>query len=143
MQDGPGRAANATEHHCRAGIAHDARRGTRLLRQPAQSRHRRPGERGHRHAGERGRHRQHKHGHGHACEQTSRALAASYDGQSWTIASVPALAHGSSEFNAVSCPSANYCVAVGEGGGPGGTTFSNAALTGFWNGQSWTLVGAS
>jgi hypothetical protein len=77
-------------------------------------------------------------------EQTSHALAASYDGRSWTIASVPALAHGgTSEFKAVSCPSVNYCVAVGEGGGPGGTTFSNAALTGFWNGQGWKLVGAS
>jgi hypothetical protein len=76
-------------------------------------------------------------------EQASQALAASYDGQSWTIASVRALAQGSSEFNAVTCPSANYCVAVGEGGGPGGTTFSNAALTGFWNGKSWKLVGAS
>lgn len=77
-------------------------------------------------------------------EQTSHALAASYDGRSWTIASVPALAHGgTSEFNAVSCRSATFCVAVGEGGGPGGTTFSNAALTGFWNGESWKLVGAS
>jgi hypothetical protein len=77
-------------------------------------------------------------------EQTSHALAASYDGRSWTIASVPVLAHGgTSEFHAVSCPSAKYCVAVGEGGGPGGTTFSNAALTGFWNGKSWKLVSAS
>jgi hypothetical protein len=78
-------------------------------------------------------------------EQTSHALALSYDGRRWTQASVPALhkGRGTSAFNGVSCASASFCVAVGERGGPGGNLFSNAALTGFWNGKSWKLVTAS
>jgi hypothetical protein len=76
-------------------------------------------------------------------EQTSRALALSYDGH-WTAGIVPRLANGgSSAFSRVSCVSATDCVAVGEGGGPGKTLFSSAALTAFWNGKSWKLVGAS
>jgi hypothetical protein len=39
--------------------------------------------------------------------------------------------------------SATDCAAVGEGGGPGKTLFSSTALTAFWNGKSWKLVGAS
>ena len=77
-------------------------------------------------------------------EQTSHALTLAYDGRSWIAISVPALPHGgSSAFQAVSCPSARNCVAVGEGGGPGGTLFSNAALTAFWNGKTWKLVAAA
>ncbi len=77
-------------------------------------------------------------------QQTSRALAESYDGRSWTMARVPALPKGaSSAFSAVSCVSATWCAAVGAGGGPGGQLFSGAALTGFWNGKSWRLVTAS
>jgi hypothetical protein len=76
-------------------------------------------------------------------EQTSRALALSYDGH-WTTGIVPRLANGgSSAFSSVSCVSAIDCVAVGEGGGPGKTLFSSSALTAFWNGRSWKLVGAS
>jgi hypothetical protein len=57
---------------------------------------------------------------------------------------VPPLANGgTSAFTSVSCVSATDCVAVGEGGGPGKTLFSSAALTAFWNGKSWKLVGAS
>jgi hypothetical protein len=64
--------------------------------------------------------------------------------RSWTTANVPPLIHGgSSAFSAVSCWSATGCVAVGEGGGPNGSLFSDAALTGFWNGKDWKLVGAS
>jgi hypothetical protein len=81
---------------------------------------------------------------GNGSEQTSHALALAYDGRSCTTARVPALPHGgTSAFQAVSCPSAKNCVAVGEGGGPGGTLYSNAALTAFWNGKSWKLVAAS
>lgn len=77
-------------------------------------------------------------------EETSHGLALTYDGRSWTTASVPPLIHGgSSAFNAVSCWSAAGCVAVGEGGGPNGSLFSDAALTAFWNGKGWKLVGAS
>lgn len=67
----------------------------------------------------------------------SVALAVSYHGRSWTRARVPALPKGgTSAFNGVSCMSATWCVAVGEGGGPGGQLFSGAALTAFWNGKS-------
>ncbi len=78
-------------------------------------------------------------------QQASRALAVSYNGRSWTTARVPALPKGSgaTQFQGVSCVSAAFCVAVGEGGGSGGNLFSNAALTGFWNGKSWKLVTAS
>jgi hypothetical protein len=76
-------------------------------------------------------------------EETSHALAISYNGH-WTTGSVPPLANGgASAFTSVSCVSATDCVAVGEGGGPGETLFSSAALTAFWNGKSWKLVGAS
>jgi hypothetical protein len=50
---------------------------------------------------------------------------------------------GTSAFNGISCLSATDCVAVGAGGGAGGLLFSNAAVTGFWNGKSWHLVTAS
>jgi hypothetical protein len=77
-------------------------------------------------------------------EQTSQAVADVYNGRSWAPRSVPALPHGgTSQFQGVSCASASFCVAVGEGGGPGGNLFSSAALTGFWNGKSWRLVTAS
>jgi hypothetical protein len=77
-------------------------------------------------------------------QQTSHALAVSSHGRSWTRARVPALPKGgTSAFNGVSCVSATWCVAVGEGGGPGGQLFSGAALTAFWNGKSWRLVTAS
>ena len=76
-------------------------------------------------------------------EETTHALAISYDGH-WTTGTVPPLANGgTSAFSSVSCVSATDCVAVGEGGGPGGTLFSSAALTAFWNGKIWKLVGAS
>jgi hypothetical protein len=76
-------------------------------------------------------------------EQTSHALAISYNGH-WTTGIVPRLANGgTSAFSGVSCVSATDCVAVGEGGFPGKTLFSSAALTAFWNGKNWKLVGAS
>jgi hypothetical protein len=77
-------------------------------------------------------------------EETSQAVADVYNGRSWTPRTVPALPRGgTSQFQGVSCVSVSFCAAVGEGGGPGGTLFSGTALTGFWNGKSWTLVTAS
>jgi hypothetical protein len=77
-------------------------------------------------------------------QQTSHALAVSDDGRSWTTVRVPALPKGgTSAFNDLSCVSAKWCVAVGEGGGPDGRLFSGAALTAFWNGKSWGLITAS
>jgi hypothetical protein len=77
-------------------------------------------------------------------EETSHATAESFNGRSWAPMPVPVLANGgTSQFEAVSCASARYCVAVGEGGGPGHTLYSSAALTGLWNGTGWRLVRAS
>jgi len=76
-------------------------------------------------------------------QDTSHALAVSYDGRSWTTTRVPALRNGgSSALNGVSCVSAAWCAAVGEGGGPDGQLLSGAALTAFWNGKTWRLVTA-
>jgi hypothetical protein len=77
-------------------------------------------------------------------EETSHALAASYNGSTWKAATVPAPAGGgTSAFSSVSCVSATFCVAGGEGGGAQDLLFSSAAFTGFWNGMSWTEVPAS
>lgn len=77
-------------------------------------------------------------------EQTSHALAAYYNGRTWTTAVVPArTGDGTSAFSGVSCVSARDCVAVGEGGGPGGLLFSSAAFSAFWNGESWKVVPAA
>lgn len=77
-------------------------------------------------------------------QQTSHALAVSYDGRSWTTASVPALPdRGTSAFTGVSCVSATWCMAVGEGGGPRRQLLSGTPLTAIWNGKSWRLVTAA
>jgi len=50
-----------------------------------------------------------------AVAHTGRAAAATLNGKTWTIAKLPALRTGrASLFDAVSCPSASYCVAVGH-----------------------------
>jgi hypothetical protein len=57
---------------------------------------------------------------------------------------VPARAHAASgAFSAATCLSAKDCVAVGAGGGAGSLLLSRAALTGFCNGKTWKLLGAS
>jgi len=76
-----------------------------------------------------------------ATGHTGRAAAVSWNGKAWRVTGVPAPAKGSASlFNAVSCLSAAYCVAVGQEG-PLSTTQGNG-LTGFWNGKGWKLVAA-
>jgi hypothetical protein len=76
-------------------------------------------------------------------EETSRALAVSYDGKTWKEASVPAPAGVGSIFTAVSCVSATDCVAVGGRGGPDSGLTSSTAFTGVWNGTTWKAVAAT
>jgi hypothetical protein len=66
------------------------------------------------------------------------ATAASYNGTSWTIQSVPAPAAGRTTiFSGVSCLTGARCNAVGE---TGLTTATKAAtMTGAWNGTAWKL----
>jgi hypothetical protein len=72
---------------------------------------------------------------------TGKAAAASWNGTSWTVKSVPAPAKGkASLFNGVTCRSATFCAAVGELG-PASSS-NGSGLSGFWNGTSWKLVTA-
>ena len=75
--------------------------------------------------------------------QTSHALAASYDGKTWEVASVPAPAGVGTTFTAVSCVSATDCVAVGDRGGPASALDSSVAFTSVWNGTTWKAVAAA
>jgi hypothetical protein len=69
------------------------------------------------------------------------AAAVSWNGKKWTALTVPGPAKGdSSTFEAVSCPKASDCVAIGEVGKSGGTTTS--PIAGYWNGKSWKLAAA-
>ncbi len=71
------------------------------------------------------------------------SFAELWNGAVWSVVSVPGPKGFGTGVYGVSCGSATSCVAVGEGGGAGGTLSSAAALTGFWNGKSWRLVTAS
>jgi hypothetical protein len=75
--------------------------------------------------------------------ETSHALAVSYDGKTWKVASVPAPAGVGSTFTAVSCASATDCVAVGWRGGPDSPLASSTAFTAVWNGTTWRAVAAA
>lgn len=67
------------------------------------------------------------------------AAAAVWNGKAWAATPVPAPSKGkASLFNAVTCRSATYCVAVGQVG-PAFST-NGVSLSGFWNGSHWRLV---
>jgi hypothetical protein len=67
---------------------------------------------------------------------TGRARVANWNGKAWTIADLPALDAGRADvFNAVSCPSATECVAVGHYGTS--KTLLGAGWAGVWNGTTW------
>jgi hypothetical protein len=69
------------------------------------------------------------------------AAALSWNGKKWTALTVPGPAKGdSSNFEAVSCPKASDCVAVGDTGKSGGTITS--PIAGYWNGKAWKLAAA-
>ena len=65
-------------------------------------------------------------------------MAASWNGRSWTVQNVPSPSGVLTDapLNAVSCPSATDCMAVGIAGtGRGGPTLAEQ-----WNGTAWTIV---
>jgi hypothetical protein len=67
---------------------------------------------------------------------TGKAAAATWNGKAWTIAKLPALHSGRSDvFNAVSCPSATRCVAVGQY--EPNKTQIGTGWAGIWNGKTW------
>jgi len=62
-------------------------------------------------------------------------LAESWDGTRWSLVRSPNRGRGGNQLVAVSCVSANACMAVGfTQGGPGGT------LAESWNGTRWSVV---
>jgi hypothetical protein len=72
---------------------------------------------------------------------TGRAAAAQWNGKSWTSTPVtPPGAGKATLFDAVTCRSASFCVAVGLAG-PFGQS-AGTGLSGFWNGKTWKLVAA-
>lgn len=74
-------------------------------------------------------------------DNSGKAAAATWDGKTWKVVSVPAPAKGkSSLLQGVSCPLKAGCVAAGKTG-PTGSTAGNG-LSGFWNGKNWRLVTA-
>jgi hypothetical protein len=70
---------------------------------------------------------------------TGKAAAATWNGKTWTIAKLPALHAGRSDvFNAVSCPSATQCVAVGQY--EPNKAQLGTGWTGIWNGKTWKQI---
>ena len=69
----------------------------------------------------------------------SAALAERWDGAAWTVQSTPADPTGSTNatLEAVSCPSATFCMAVGKSVDE--ATGRSRSLVAQWNGTSWTL----
>jgi hypothetical protein len=59
-------------------------------------------------------------------------LAERWNGTTWAIQHTPTPPGSDSVFNAVSCPSATDCVAVGQD--------SSGPLAARWNGTTWTLL---
>jgi len=72
---------------------------------------------------------------------TGRAAAAQWNGKGWTSTPVTPPGGGKATlFDAVTCRSASFCVAVGLAG-PYGQS-AGTGLSAFWNGKSWRLVAA-
>jgi hypothetical protein len=67
------------------------------------------------------------------------AIAESWNGSAWSLMSVPQPAHRYNvQLNGVSCASADYCMAVGQGIDKVGANPTDA-LTELWNGSTWTI----
>ena len=67
------------------------------------------------------------------------AVAESWNGGRWTVATPPTPADSvEGDLNTVSCPSARYCVAVGESA----TTAGSSVLVDSWNGRTWREMAA-
>jgi hypothetical protein len=72
---------------------------------------------------------------------TGRAAAVQWNGEGWTSTPVTPPGGGKATlFDAVTCRSASFCVAVGLAG-PYGQS-AGTGLSGFWNGKTWQLVAA-
>jgi hypothetical protein len=68
------------------------------------------------------------------------ALVEHFDGASWSLQSLPnPRGHNSDALNAVSCPSASYCIAVGYSFDSVGLG-SPQTLAERWNGTSWRVL---
>jgi hypothetical protein len=63
-----------------------------------------------------------------------RPATAASAGGVWVVEAAPAPLHASSAFNAVACPTAGRCVAVGATG-----SFAQATLAESWNRRSWVV----
>ncbi|HEV2378014.1 MAG TPA: hypothetical protein VGS19_38360, partial [Streptosporangiaceae bacterium] len=66
-----------------------------------------------------------------ASQNPIRPLIESWNGAAWSLPSAPAV--NNAELNAVSCPAANACIAVGNTE-PTSKTFAET-----WNGSTWTV----
>jgi hypothetical protein len=72
---------------------------------------------------------------------TGRAAAVRWNGKGWMSTPVtPPGAGKATLFDAITCRSASFCVAVGLAG-PFGQQ-AGTGLSGFWNGKTWKLVAA-
>jgi hypothetical protein len=70
----------------------------------------------------------------------SRPLAESWDGTHWTLMKPPRPARKASDLDAVSCPTATDCVAVGYANAPqSGDSVDAAALIEQLHGSSWSM----
>jgi hypothetical protein len=70
--------------------------------------------------------------------QGQSPIAENWNGTSWTLDAQPTSSRGG--LNAVSCPSADFCTAVGYLADPSGETAT--ALAEAWNGNTWAVEGA-
>ena len=66
-------------------------------------------------------------------------FAERWDGTAWTIQAVPAPPGNGSDLNAVSCPTAGTCFAVGSGSDASG---DSVPLAEKWDGTQWTVQAA-
>jgi hypothetical protein len=65
------------------------------------------------------------------------SLAETWDGTSWSLTTVPAKGKGGNNLEAVSCTSADFCVAVG---GYSSTSDVGGTLVETWDGTSWSVT---
>ena len=70
---------------------------------------------------------------------TGTVLAERWNGQSWSVQSMPPLRGGRSEFLEVSCGSVRFCVATGMLVHRSSLSSDFRAIVGIWNGARWTV----
>jgi hypothetical protein len=73
--------------------------------------------------------------------QRFNALVERWNGRRWRLLPAPRFGiHGSHQFSAVSCPSARFCVAIGENFTATRSGHHAYAITATWNGANWHQV---